>query len=52
MLNIFWFYYENFKSPIVYLACHWLKNKIYPTFNLLAIYFVSCDIYLNFDVYV
>jgi hypothetical protein len=41
-----------FLSPQVYLIYHSLKNKIDPIFNPLAIYFLGCDFYLNFDEYI
>jgi hypothetical protein len=39
MLNIFSFYYEKFQSALVYLTCHWFKNKIDPIFNPLLLEF-------------
>jgi hypothetical protein len=36
-LNIFWFYDEKFQSLLVYLTCHWFKNKIDLIFNLLVL---------------
>jgi hypothetical protein len=39
MLNMFWLYYEKFQSPLVYLACDWLKNKIDLIFDLLVLEF-------------
>jgi hypothetical protein len=38
-LNIFQFYYEKFQSSLIYLACHWFKNKIDLIFNLLVLKF-------------
>jgi hypothetical protein len=32
-------HYEKFQSPSIYLACHWLKNKTNPIFNLFVLKF-------------